>query len=328
MDKKDRLKELASNIEADYSVWKIIVVIAFTCIAAGSFGIFLGSGIAGGVAGAGLLFLSCLVMQALLIKGLGRFAVGALFESVAMVAPIFIINKEFPLIPLAFAALVSFLAFIWAQLSARDTLENELKVRFLKISKAVLPKSFTAVAIVIAVVYGFSFEKSTLFSPEFLDPIINTASPVVGYFVPGFSPDMSARDFLAVSAKQSLAKSNVIDFNVMPEKLRNQLIDKTVEGSQKALEDSFGVTVDLTKSFKENVRTISIDRLQVIVSQIPVYLISLAVALIVFLTAKAVGFVIYWIVAFFAFIMYQVLLSVGFAEVSLETRSREIVLMK
>lgn len=328
MDKKDRLKELASNVEADYSLWKIISVVAFTCLAAAAFGIFLALGIVGGIAGTGLLFLSCLVMQALLIKGLGRFALGAVFESIAMVAPIIFLDRAFPIVPLAFAAVIAFLAFVWAQLSARDALENELKVRFLKISKAVLPKSFTAVAIVMAVVYGFAFKKETLFSAEFIDPMVGAVSPVVGYFVPDFKIDMSARDFLAVSAKQSLAKNGVIDFNVMPEKLRNQVIDKTVESSKKALEDSFGVTIDLTKSFRDNVRSVLADRLRVIVDKLPAYLVSLAVALVIFLLVKAVGFLVYWIVAFFAFVMYQVLLSTGFAEVMLEPRSREIVLMK
>lgn len=328
MEKKDRLRELASNVEADYSPWKIFAVIAFTCLSAGAFGVFLGYGIVGGIAGTGLLFLSCLVMQALLIKSLARFALGAVFESLSLVAPIIYLKPDFPLLPLAFAALLNFLLIVWAQFSARDALDNELKVRFTKIAKAVLPRSFTAFAVVIAVIYGFSFKPETLFSPDFIGPMVGISAPIVGYFIPDFSPEMSARDFLAVSARQSLAKNGVIDFNVMPASLRDQIIDKTVESSKKALEDSFSISIDLNASFSDNVRFALADKLEIAVREIPPYFISIGAAIVIFLIAKAVSFIVYWLVALFAFVMYQVLLAIGFAEVTLESRSREIVLMK
>jgi len=328
MEKKDRLKELASNVEADYSVLKIFSVISFTCLSAAAFGVFLGLGIVGGIAGTGLLFLSCLVMQSLLIKSIARFATGAIFESVAIVAPIMFLKPDFPLLPLAFATVLNFLLIVWSQFSARDALENELKVRFTKISKAVLPKSFTALAIVIAVIYGFAFKPETLFSPSFVDPIVGIAAPVVGYFVPDFSPEMTARDFLAVSARQSLASNGVIDFNVMPATLRNQIIDQTVESSKKALEDGLSISIDLTASFSDNVRFALSEKMKDAVQKIPPYFISLAAAFVIFLLVKAISFIVYWLVALFAFVMYQALLAIGFAEVTLEPRSREIVLMK
>ncbi|MDD5098762.1 MAG: hypothetical protein PHP35_00215 [Candidatus Colwellbacteria bacterium] len=328
MEKKDRLRELASNVEADYSPIKVLLIILFTLLSALAFGVFIGLGIIGGIAGAGLLFLSCLVMQALLIKSLSRFAIGAIFESAALISPIIFLKPGFPILPLLFAAVLNFLLMVWAQFSARDALENELKVRFIKISKAVLPKSFTAFAVVVAVIYGFSFKPEYFFSPSFIDSTMNLATPIIGYFVPDFSPNMSAREFLAVSARQSLAKNGVINFNIMPESIRNQIINKTVEESKNALENSFGFSIDLDKPFSENARIIFTEKIKEVVGMIHPYLISVVVSLGVFFLAKAASFIVYWLVAFFAFIMYQVLLATGFAEVTLQQRSREIVVMK
>ncbi|MDD4931701.1 MAG: hypothetical protein PHG66_06180 [Candidatus Colwellbacteria bacterium] len=326
--KKDRLQELASNVEADYSIWKVISVIAFTAASAAAFGIFLSLGIPGGTAGTALLFLSCLVMQALLIKSSSISMAGAAIESAAMVIPVFLLKPGFPLLPLAFAVALSFLFMVWATLSARDTLDNELKIRFSKVAGAVLPKSFTAIAIFLAMIFGFSFRSDTLFSPGFIGPLVDLATPVIGYFVPNFSSDMTTRDFLAVSASSALAKNGVIDFNLMPDSLRDQIINESVEGSKKALENGFGITISLDVSFKDSVRLALSEKLKDVVSKMPPYIISVMVALIVFSLVKALGLFVHWLVTFFAFVIYQILLATGFAETILEPRSREIVVMK
>jgi len=317
------------DAEADYSLWKIIAVIAVTAASAALFGLTLSHQFSlSRVFGAGLLFAAFITIQPLLIKDRNKILFSVFLSVISLFLPLFLSDIPF-FSPVFFSVMAaSFIFLVWGQLSGKEELDNALRIRFSKLSGRVLSKSLTAIALTAAIVFGWSFNINTLFSEKFINSIIDISKPVIGYYVPNFDPAMNFRDFLAVSAKQTLAGNNVVEFNLMPETLKNQLINQTVENSRRSLENNFGINIDLDLSFSENVRNAITEKLKDPASLIPADHLSIAAAIIIFLIARGTLWIFSWLVAALSFFVYQTLLAISFAEVTLETRSKEVILLK
>jgi hypothetical protein len=315
--------------EADYSPWKMAVVFIMIASSAAIFGFTLASSpsVARALAAA-LLFASLISIQPLLIKGMGRIFLSVTLYSIALFAPIFFINKTVPFVVLAVAAVISFLLFIWGQVAGRRELDNSLKINFSRLSGAVLARSLTAIAIAGAIVYGWNFRAESLFSDKFLGNVINASVPIVGYYIPNFDPTMNLRDFLEVSARQSLAAGGVLDFNLMPDTLKNQLLNQTIENSRKSLENNFGISIDLDSSFADNFKSAITEKLKDPITSITSDYLSAIMAVIIFFFSRGALWLMSWIAGGLSFLLYQMALVTGFARLSLEPRSKEIVLLK
>jgi hypothetical protein len=313
--------------ETDYSAVKIVSVIVGVSVFAFLFGYSLSAwGVFPSVA-AGMVFVSVIALLPLLLKAKGLHLAAALSSSVMMAVPLLFFGKV-PLVPVAALAVFSAVMLTEGLICGKRELDNSLKASFTKFSGKVIAKAFTVVALAAAISYGWRFDVEDLFSDRFIDGIVSLSSPIVGYYAPGFTPEMKFGDFLEISARRALAGKDAVNFAVMPETLRRQLINQTVENSRRALENNFAFSVDLDASFEENFRTAVVEKLAGPAKAINPDHLSIAAAIIVFIFVRGILWLFGWLAAALAFFMYQLLLATKFAEIYLESKTREIVLLK
>ena len=313
--------------EADYSAVKILSVILGVSAFAFLFGYSLSAWSGFQAAAAGLIFVSLIALLPLLLKAKNLQFVAALTSSVSMAAPLFLFG-DVPLVPVAALAVFSVIMLTGGIIFGKREIDNSLKVSFTRFSGQVIAKAFTVVALAAAISYGWNFKAADLFSDKFINKVVSLSSPVVTYYAPGFTPEMKFGEFLEISARRSLAGKDAINFALMPDTLKRQLISQTVENSRRALENNFAVEVDLDASFEENFRKAVTEKIAGPAKAINPDHLSVAAAIVVFIFVRGTLWFLGWLVAAFAFFIYQLLLATKFAEIYLESKTREIVLLK
>jgi|GEM_PF-1265366 len=313
--------------EADYSGLKIAAVIVGVSAFAFLFGYSLSFwGVFPSIA-AGMFFVSLVALAPLLLKSRGLQFAAALVSSLALAIPLFIFGK-IPLIPIGALAVFSIVMLAEGVIFGKKEIDNSLKVSFSKFSGAVVGKALTVIALAASISYGWHFTADDLFTDKFIDGIVSLSSPVVGYYAPGFTPEMKFSEFLEISARRALAGKDPIGFAVMPETLKRQQIDQTVENSRRALENNFAMEVDLEASVQDNFRKAAIDKLAGPARAVNPDHLSIAAAIVIFIFVRGVLWFFGWLAAALAFFVYQLLLATKFAEIYIESKTREMVILK
>jgi len=201
----------------DYSILKIIIVLAVTAIVAFFFGYSLSAyNVFRSVATA--VFLSSLiVLLPILIKQNGSISFPLFVVATSLGISISLFSKT----PFVVTGVLFFINGFLAEslLRGRAEIVNSLKVNFLKLSGRVLSGAFTVIALSFAVGYGWNFKTDDLFSEKFLDGALFVASPLINYYSPGFSPEMELRDFLNISARRLLLENDP-DFTSISEPVK------------------------------------------------------------------------------------------------------------
>ncbi len=317
-----------AGIDIDYSIWKIAFVAVFSAIFAGFFGYGVSSGEVGISIAFGLLFLACLTLQPLFIKGRLNVLLAALLQTAALGVPIMLVKSELPPIILGLGLAAVFLFIFFGQNAGRIEYENNIRIIFSRVTAPVLAQSFTALAIFIAVVVGIPFKGTDLISEKAVNIMVSVASPLVGYYIPGFNPGMATREVIAISAKQSLIEGAFKDWAAMPDSKKESIINQTVDDAVKSMKDSFGILIDPDKTLEENIRAFLDDMVGAPLRALNPLLVSAVAFAFIFLLIKGLGWVVHYPVMGFAFFLYQLALSSGFAFLTLETRSKEVIVLK
>jgi hypothetical protein len=166
-----------------------------------------------------------------------------------------------------------------------------------------------------------------LFSDKFLDRILFIASPLIDYYSPGFDPEIKLEDFLDVSARRLLLNDNS-EFSSLAEPVKEALSAEKTSELTGALKEGFAVELDPKSSFKENFYTVIRDKFQqVAVKILPEHLFIIA-SIIIFTIVRSLFWLLGWLVSGISFLIYQILLATKFAEIYLESKSREAVVLK
>jgi len=192
----------------------------------------------------------------------------------------------------------------------------------------ILPKAFVVISMAVALVYGLSFKAEYLFSDRLISGVINLSSPIVGYYIPAFTPETQFRDLFTEIAERTIVTQNIANFDNIPEVSRTEIINQAVEVSYKNFEENFGVDINLNESFAENIRIILTTRVADIVKAIPENSFAVAIIIIIFIAVRGTLWLFGWFVLGVAFFVYQLLLAIKFAEVYLEARRKEVLLVK
>ena len=314
--------------EIDYSIWKIVFVAVFSAIFAGFFGYGVSSGNIGLAIAFGLLFLASLILQPIFIKGRLNILLSALLEIIALGVPSFFLKSDIPLLVHALGLAVIFILIIIGQNAGKTEYENNIRMVFSRIASPVMSYSFTAIAIFVALIIGGTFKGSDLISKQATNLMLSIVSPFVSYYIPGFNPGMSTREVLAISAKQSLAEGVFKEWAAMPDAQKEIVINKTVDESVKSLKDSFGINIEPDKTFEENVRNFLEAKVGGPLRSLNPLILSALVFIAVFFLIKGTGWILHYPVMGFAFFLFQLALSSGFAFLTLETRSKEVIVLK
>lgn len=310
-----------NQAEVDISGWKVSIVAAFGILFAILFGFFLSNGSASVFPILfGALFLMVFVLQAFFIKSGNIGGIVIIVESIGLATPFFVINFSF----LMFWTWLLVLIFLWAgNLQGKRELTNQLKIMFFRVERPVISKALTAITILISVFYAGSFSAGdTGVVKSILDISLRSSAPLVkNLVVKNFSFDMSVEKFLEGVAVKQLGDK----FSLLPALEKNALLNNSFNELKK---QSIAYGLDFGKN--DTIMKVVENYILGITNKASVQnktSFVLILALIFFLLLRSLGFLVQWIIAGPLYLLYQVLLVFGFARISLESRSREIILL-
>lgn len=257
------------------------------------------------------LFLVMVFLQSIFIKDIGRIGTILFLEVSVMLIPFIFLLSGF----LFTGLLLTFLFLFWGSYSSKNELQYSMKTRIFRLSRFVLPKAITGLSIFVAAGYMSVFQDQGLvISEQAFRRIALPADGIVQAVFPGLS--------LEDSFEEAVIKLNP-ESKTLSAKEKEALIKSKQDNISGILRYNFESRDSFISIFydayKFHARKLSESRKVVALS---------VLGAAIFLIIKSVGMPISWLVALVAVIIYEILVALGFAIVVLETRSKEIVLLK
>ncbi|HEY4499896.1 MAG TPA: hypothetical protein VJH70_02080 [Candidatus Paceibacterota bacterium] len=293
---------LDNQSEADISSWRLYTFIAGGVISAAAFGYFFSVLNLVGAMVAGSLFLIVVVLQAFFVKSGALSAAIVLGESLAGILP-FLTR---PILYVVSAALGLFI-FVWLGNSqGRRQRSNQIKIHFFQVERVVSAKTLTALAIFISIFYvsGINLDDPALLR-GYIRSFMNPMTPIVQKIIdPSFSFEMTMKEFAGL----------ISDEGIPPEQTLN------------ALRAAYKIDFTNNEIVADVIYDYAADRIIKIPENVRAYT-PLAAVVIVFLVIKSFAIFIQWALAPIIYLVYELLMALGFARVSLESRSREIIVL-
>lgn len=329
----------SKEAEEDRSIWKIIVLAIVgaglifgatyffnTFLLTANYRILLLSSILGGG------FFIVTVLETLFIKSRFKIGVIMLLNSIVPLAVFYPELYPNPSVILLTGSLLLFVFLIFAVTNALKMLSNSLKIRFFSISKAVLSKAVTGLLIFLSVVlylqyFGWGRFNDAL-GRDLVGQTLDSSRPIVGLWFSGVSFSGTVGDFLDGITESQLRKigpNGARDFQKLSPPEKTEAIRQLSLKLKKELEKVVG-PLRTDQPLKEAVYSIGKGYVNNLSPTVQSALGVLA-ALAFFLTVKGIAVLLYWLIGLMAFVVYKFLLIIGFAHISLESRSREFVML-
>ncbi len=333
------IERYPNQAEVDFSRVKIASIAAFGVVFAGVFGFFLANGMTIWTVIAAALFLVIAALQPFFIKGKGVTVMIIAGESLAMTVAF--IPKLSGLVLLALASV--FLFLWWAHNAAKAELANQLKVQFFRPVRRVTNGSITALALFVSFIYLSLFSSGAM-------PL--TKAEIGGFFYPSdvvlraFFPTFSSRLAVSDMADNIVAwQAEKFGDAAIQEAFKNPAIREKAAGDMlRFLQNqaaTVGVTLKPTDTLVDavynfvNRKTSDLNTLYKDLDQkfigSPIsfrVILPLIIALFIFVVMKGVTSLLGFAVYIPAYFIFETLIAIGFAEIFLESRSREIILLK
>jgi len=263
-------------------------------------------------------FLSVFLLQALFVRNRNLLNVFIILQSLAIAAPFLPIFSWWLI-----GAWAALLIFFWiAVRNGRNALENQVKIHFFQIERFVIPGALTALSLFISLAYiNFFFENATL-SKQSFQTLLRPAVPAMSVYVPGFSFQMTMGDLAeAIAIKQLGGQAESIPANQL------SFATSQVISYLRTQADPYKIT------FRSSDRLIDVlyssvnQRLNRIPAGIRT-LVPIGFATLLFLIVKGFALLLRWVTAVPAYILYELAFATGFASLTLESRSREVIILK
>lgn len=271
-----------------------------------------------------VLFLVCLIIQNLFIKGLNKLFIASALESVAIALPFYNNFSGYSFLII----IVLILLCYKSSFDSRKEMEQAMRIRFFKISRLSMGMALPAIVIFLGLMVSM---RGNGFTEDSVRWALQPLTPLAQKYASNFSPDVKVRDLLnniALSGLASQAKSNPsLNLDSLPESDRKKLIDQGIKDLENRLDTFFGQKLDLDKSVSINIYEglNSFYKGLTSSSQVIVLLISLFIA---YSLIRGLSILVQIPIAFLALILYEALLGFNFAVIQLEPRSREVIIMK
>lgn len=319
--KSNSLLESATDVvDVDRSVLKISLVVLAAVLAAGFTSFFFERGQLIYAAILTVLFLIIFILQNLFIKGFDKLFLAALLEVGALAMPFYDNFSSYFIIAAALAVALLFKA----SFDSRKELEATIKVRFFKVSRLSLNSAAPALVLFLLVMF---VTKGGLFTEESVNLLLRPLVPVVKKYAPDFSSSMPTVELLNSVIVSNLSETEIKDLNKLPLQAQNQLIAKSVDGLKERVESFIGSGIDLQKPVSVNVYNALCSGYGSLNSTSRTILIVVVLLLLLSLIRSLTPFI-HAPIALLAFILYEALLAANFFVVQLESRSREVIILK
>lgn len=267
--------------------------------------LFLGTALA-------LIFVIIFTLQAFFVNGKGTLALLILLEAVALGAP-------FYRIPTLYYGLLVFILFVMlylGSLSGIRELDNAFKVPFFKIARIVLVSSMTALALFVGSLY-MGFGGAGYLSDTQIKSFIGlNVDPVIKMFIPTYTSKTSVEKLLTqVVLKQ------------LPPSQQDQLVAPVIGKLAKDIESFVGVPLSLTNTLSDAIFKVANSRISRLESDAKIVL-AIVLFIAAWFFAKSAAAIVYYPVVIFTYFVYEILFMTGFVYLQLETRNREVIVLK
>lgn len=269
-------------------------------------------------------FASLFFIQSVLVKNLSRLHTLSVFAVVALAAPFYSRISA----GLAIGAFVLYAFLFFAAYTTWKELRLLVKIKFFRIGSRVLPKIITALALLISFVFYVNIQegRTNILSKDLLnDLVFRPSEPLVVKIFPLFSFNKTGNEILSEMAAERIKSAP--EAALLPVKKRNELA-KTLQQELETRIESFAKTdINFSLPVHESIYEWLIQNL---LHGTPASKLTTAasIAVVAFLILKTAGIVFSYAALFLSFILYEVLIAMEFATVVLESKTREIVLLK
>jgi len=330
---KGLLNQASNQVNEDKSVSKISILAAITIALSFLFGLFLKWAVLGQFSGASFfafcaasLFLAFYLLNVFFIKSVWRSNLVIFLEGVVFMV-VFYDMLSFNLL---LGAFVAFVILILAGYSGRNEFDNMLKIKFWRIGRVVLPKAIFALALLVGIVYaGVSInEKDGNFISQ--STFKNLARPLVQSglfkkFVPGFDADIPSEQLFKNLAEKEIEGRP--DLGILPSPLKSQLVSQAAVETEKRLNEFLGVTINSNLDILAAIYDVGIKKFASL-SDNAKMIVPIVIAALMFLIIVGLTLPLRLLISLIAFLFYEVFMALGFSEIAMENRSREIILLK
>ncbi len=311
----------AEAIDADQSMLKISIVVAVGVL----FSALTSYLFANGYLSWGLISLVLLsvilVLQNFFVKGFDKLFIAACLESVAGAGFFYSdFSGTLVVIPIVLIAVLTKSFF-----DIRRELETSLKVRFWKICRVSLSATVPALLLFFL---SLLFVRGNFFTEtNFNKFVLKPTSPIISAYLPDFDPNKNTKEFITEMIVNNFSETDKQMLKRLTPTAKNEAISSLVNKFSANIESSTGSVINLNKSISSNIYTAIMTAYNGLTGNSRSFAIIVGVISIYYLI-RSVMPILYLPIAFIVFVLYEIILATGFALIRLESRSREVIVLK
>ena len=224
-------------------------------------------------------------------------------------------------------SLIVGLVFILIGIYGKREVDNDLNIRFFRISRLVISRLIIIVALLVSFFFFDVFSSKPIDSQNpiipqtFFEKNINSVSKIISPFLGNIDLSMSLNDI----AKSFISSSD--DLKNAPQNVKNMAADQLISGYQENFSSIFnGGGLDPDKKLSSAIYELFISKINDVSGPYKNF-IFIGIAALIFLIILTLAPLLAWVGAFFAFLVYELFLSLGFAAVVFENHSKESVIL-
>lgn len=283
---------------------------------------------------AGFFFLVVLILEGFFVKSALLLKTIAVLQGMAPLALFVGRLYPSPSIPLIAGAVLAAAFLAGGVGHGAHVLKNSMKVRFVAVARAFLPKLLTGVLLFATVLFYVNYFAWGGFSEslgrKFTGQLLKASEPAVAVVWSGVRLDQTVGELLSRVAERQLRSAPVegtdgISFSRLPPEFQKRAVHDTAEALRGLLSERVGPLANDEKVTDAAYRIAATYVARV--SPGTQAVAGVVFALAFFLSLKGFFSLFLWLVAFAAYLFFKLLVAVGFAHVATESVTREFVIL-
>lgn len=274
---------------------------------------------------AAVISLIIVLFQILFIKDIWRVHLICLVEVLGLFAIFYDKLENVLMLPLG--AMLFLLFLLFANYSGIRELKNMIKIDFWRVSKIVLPKTIAGSLVFFCFAFvGLTISENKFFiSQDNFEKIFASTSGIIQIVFPSFDQSLNIHELVLNMANERVNESP--QFENLPKAVKNQIISQTVSDFENNISKIAGSNINTQLKVGEALFEIIKMKFDEASSKNQTYVL-IGISLALFFIIESFAMPIRLIISFFAYLIYEVLFALGFVFVSLESRSKEIIILK
>lgn len=321
-----------NSVNIDRSMIKIVIIAILSIASFFCFGYFLKLFFQNGdtkfflISGlSAVLYLIIFILQNLFVK---NFSVNILMIFLTCLGLLAAFYENFANSAILTGIALVFSALFFANINGIRELKNCLKINFWRLNKIVLPKSIAAIFLFFSIIYiynGVASQKDFFISKPDFERILSPSVLMAQKFYPELDLSLTFSKLALTIAKKQIEENPKL--NVLPKAVKNSMASQAAKELEESAIGFIGAPISKDLKISEALYEAAKYKFNTSPENVK-SLILLGAVLTIFFTLEILALPARFIISFLAFIIYEILLAFGFANVELEGRSKEIIILK